>query len=258
MSFSVAVVIATFILGATALALTVMMASRKRQAREEELKAAASARGWKFESTLEHGHRIHKWTGSTDGVNWRAESLMSTARGNSRERRRHIGRWHGDFNPGINRPIICMGVPKGKEIPSISVPQGDSLFARLAQKAAGFALDKAIDVFFGEAIGKDVDAGALHRVDTKVPGFIVMAADKDEGARILSQGLERALLAAVDDKTSLFGSDDRPSILLLPHGISLARMEAIQDLNQLDALVRAGVELTRHNRFASRTNPGPA
>ena len=69
--------------------------------------------------------------------------------------------------------------------------RGDGFFAKLAQKAVGFAFDKAIDMYFGDGPGKQVDAGTMHRIDTKTPGFVVMAADKDEGRRILSAGTRK-------------------------------------------------------------------
>ena len=204
MPFEAALFVAAFILVATLIGILVLVSSRRRAAQEEELKRVASARGWKFESALEKGFRIHRWTGSTEGVPWQAESLKRTAGGNKRERRRHIARWHGAWNPGINGAIACMGVPKGKEVTDTALAEGEGFFAKLAQKAAGFAFDKAIDVYFGDAPGKEVDAGAMHRIDgMKIPGFIVMAADKDEGTRILSQGFERALVDAASDTMSV-------------------------------------------------------
>ena len=56
----------------------------------------------------------------------------------------------------------------------------------------------------------------------------------------MSQGLEAALTNAATDHTSLLSNDDLPWILLRPNGISLARMERIRDLDELDAFVRAG------------------
>jgi hypothetical protein len=215
------------------------------------MRQAASARGWKFDSRFTRGKRIHTWAGTTDGITWRAEMMPTTSKGDNRPHQQYVSRWHGDFSPGINGPIFLMGVPKGKEVPAFAIAEGDGLIAKLAQKAAGFALDKGIDIYFGEDAGKDVDAATLHRVNApSLPGFIVMAADKNEGARILSQGLEAALVTAIGDKTSVFANENRPSILLRPHGISMARMAKFADVNELDAYVRAGVGLTRNFRFA--------
>jgi hypothetical protein len=147
-----------------------------------------------------------------------------------------------------------MGVPKGKEIVSTQLAEGQSWVAKLAQKAAGFAFDKAIDVYFGDAIGKEVDAGAMHRIDgQKIPGFIVMAADKDEGARILSQGLEKAIVDASNDKASVLSNEVRPWILLRPNAISLARMERYRDINELEGFVRAGIALKHAFKFGRPT-----
>ena len=254
MPFEVALVIAIFILVATIVAMVVIIASRRQAAKEEELKRAASARGWTFQATREKGCRVHRWTGTTDGVSWVAESLAHTSgRKNQHQRRQHISRWHGAWSPGVNVPIAAMGVPKGKEIISTQLAEGQSWVAKLAQKAAGFAFDKAIDVYFGDQIGKEVDAGAMHRIDgQKIPGFIVMAADKDEGARILSQGLEKAMVDASNDKASVLSHDVRPWILWRPNAISLARMERFRDISEIEGFVRAGVALTRTSKFSRR------
>lgn len=249
MSFEAALILAFFILIGTAVLMGVIIGSRKRAAQEEELKGAASARGWHFGSKLERGYRVHTWTGTTDGISWVAESLTGTAGGKNSERRRHLARWHGAWSPGINGPIVAMGLPKGKEDLSTTIAAGDGLFAKLAQKAVGFAFDKAIDAYFGAGPGKEVDAGAMHRIETKTPGFVVMAADKDEGARILSQGLEQALIDAANDKASVLSNQDRPWILLRPKAISLARMERIRDINELEGFIRAGVALKHAFKF---------
>ena len=68
-------------------------------------------------------------------------------------------------------------------------------------------------------------ARCIASTANKIPGFIVMAEDKDEGARILAQGFEQAIVDASNDKASVLSNDDRPWILLRPNGISLARME---------------------------------
>jgi hypothetical protein len=248
MSFSVAVVIASFILVGTAIAIGVFIASRRRAAKDDELKRSAATRGWKFESTSERGYRVHRWIGTTEGVPWRAESLRYTS-GNNRQRP-HLARWHGDFSPGVTAPIVCVGMPAGKDTPAFSVAPGDSLLAKLAVKAAGFAFDKALDVYFGGVLGKQVDAAAMHRVNTTLAGFVVMAVNKDEAARILSQGLERSLTDASHDQSSVFAKGDRPWVLLMPHGISLARTEPFRDLADVDSFVRAGLALTRSSKFA--------
>ena len=248
MPVNVAIVIAIFILATTAMAMVALTASRKRAAKEEDMKRAASARGWQFEAANVGGYRVHRWSGTSEGVAWRAESLLYKS--DRRQSRPNISRWHGDWSPGINAPIVCMAVPKGKEMHGTQAAPSDSLLGKLAQKALGFAFDKAIDLYFGDVLGKEVDAGALHRVESKVPGYIVMAASKDEGARIMAQGLEQSLTSATSDPDSPLSGGNPPSILLRPKGISIARTAEFRDLNEIERFTRAGIALTRSSKFA--------
>jgi hypothetical protein len=253
MPANVAIVIATVVLATTAVAMIAFIAQRRREAVEDEMKRTAASRGWKFESRYERGSRIHRWRGTTDGISWVAESIHRASKSNH-DKHLRIGRWHGEFSPGVTRPIVCMGLPKGKDVPAIPSAPGESVFAKLAQKAMGFAFDKMIDTHFGKELGDQVDAENLHRVDsTKIPGYVVLAADKDEGTRVLSQGLEAAMIGAVSDKTSLLSADNRPWILIRPNAISLARLERIRDLDELDSFVRAGTALTRAFAFGRRS-----
>jgi hypothetical protein len=250
MSFEASLFVGFFIIVASIIAVSAMVGGRRRAEQVEELKRQASARGWKFDSVLQKGYRIERWNGTTDGIAWTAESAIHVTGGSHGKRRRHVGRWHGSFSPGINAPIAVMGVPKGKEVITTQIAEGDGFFAKMAQKAVGFAFDKALDVYFGDDLGKEVDAGTMHRIDgQKIPGFIVMAADRDEGARILSQGFEKALVEASNDRASILANDDRPWILLRPNGISLARMEKLRDVAELDGFVKTGVALTRAFKF---------
>ena len=248
-----AIPFAALIVVASLVGVAVFAASRRRAAQEDELRRIASARGWTFESKLEKGYRVHRWSGTTDGISWIAESLRQTS-GKNHDRRRRIARWHGNWSPGINGAIVAMGMPKGKEEFGRTLAEGEGFLAALAKKAAGYAFDKAIDAYFGEAAGKDVDAGAMHRVATKTPGFVVMTADKDEGARVLQQGLEQALINAGSDKGSVLSNDDRPWILLRPKAISIARMERFRDINEIESFIRAGVALTRTSKFGRPTS----
>jgi len=251
MSADVATVLALFVLIVTAVGLLAFLQARHRAAREEEWRASAASRGWRFEAATERGHRVHRWTGTTDGVAWRAESLRKLTGGqNKHRRRRHIARWHGAWAPGIASPIVLIGVPKGKETPAFEVPKGDGLFVRLAQQAAGAMFDKALDVYFGDEIGGEVDARDLQRVeDARVPGFIVSAADAGEARRVLQQGLERALAEATSSRDSVLADDDRPYVLLRPKGISLARLAQFRDTQEIERFIRAGLALTRAFTF---------
>ncbi len=255
MPFEAALVVAFIILVASLVGILIFAGMRRRAAKEEELRRVASARGWTFATANEKGYRVHRWSGSTDGVSWQAESLRYADSSNKTSKRRQIARWHGAWSPGISGAVVCMGVPKGKENLGAGVSGGEGYFAKLAQKPVGFAFDKAIDLYFGDAPGKEVDAGAMQRVEAiKVPGYVVMAADKGEGERILAQGLEAALIAAAKDTGSMLADDSRPWILLRPRAVSLARTERIRDVNELERLIRAGVEVTRAFKFGRPTS----
>ena len=250
MSFEASLFVGFFIITASIVVVVSWLNRGKQQAREDELKRTASARGWTFSSTTERGYRIYKFSGTTDGVAWEAESARHLTGGHKRDRRRHIGRWHGKWAPGLTAPLVAMGVPKGKEVMAFQVAQGDGFFARMAQKAVGFALDKAIDVYFGPEIGAEVDAGTLKHVnEPSVPGFIFVAGNVDEAKRLLAEGLQRALHDATNTNTNVLADEDRPYVLLRPQGISLARMEEFRDVQEVEQFVRAGVGLTRAFRF---------
>src|SRR5687767_13790767 len=124
MSFEASLFVGFFIIVASIVVVVSWLNRGKRQAQEDELKRAASARGWTFSATTERGYRIYKFAGTTEGVPWEAESAKQVAGGNRRERRRHVGRWHGKWAPGLTAPMVAMGVPKGKEVMSFQVGQG--------------------------------------------------------------------------------------------------------------------------------------
>ena len=250
MSTEAAILVAVFIITTAFVALMSRFAKGQLQAKEEELRKAASLRGWAFAKKHDRGYRIYTFTGTTDGVAWVAESARLTTGGNRRNQRRHIARWHGTWAPGVSAPIVAMGVPKGKEVMGAQIAGGDGMFARMAQKAAGLMFDKAIDVYFGKEIGDRIDAEQLRRVETApVPGFIVMATDVAEATRILNEGLQQALVTATADSTNLLSENDRPWVLVRSEGVSLARMEQMRQITELEQFVKAGVGLTRAFRF---------
>lgn len=249
MSFEASIVVAFFIVFTAVVAVASRQSRAREQAREEELKRSASARGWTFHAVRDRGYRIYRFSGTTDGVAWEAESARLMAGGKNRQRR-HIARWHGRWSPGVMAPLVAMGVPKGTEVPQFQVAQGDGFFARMAQTAAGFALDKALDVYFGHQIGSEVDASTLKPVnDPAVPGFIFMAGDVDEARRMLADGLQRALLDASRATDNVLSTTDRPWVMVRPRGLSLARMAEFREVDELDQFVRAGVGLARAFRF---------
>lgn len=250
MSFEASLFVAVFIILSAVFFVLVKVSKGRMQAKEDELHKAATLRGWTFAKTMERGYRIYRYTGTTEGVAWEAESARRMSGGNSRHKRRQIARWHGKWSPGVTAPIVALGVPKGKEKMGAGVAQGDGMFARMAVKAAGFVFDKALDVYFGHEIGAEIDAGDLRRVEQPaVPGFIVMAGNVDEASRILSEGLHRALVDASNDAANVLSETDRPYVLVRPKGISLARMEQFRDVTEIDQFIRAGIGLARAFRF---------
>lgn len=254
MSPQAATAIAILIVGATLMLLMSRFAKARVQAKEDELKKAASLRGWTFDRKNDRGYRVYTFSGTTDGIAWHAESVELVAGRNRRNRRRHAARWHGKWAPGLSGPIVAIGVPKGKEA-ATSIVEGDAgVVARLAQKAAGMVFDKGLDAYFGKEIGDQIDAAALRRVETpQVPGFILMAKDTLEGTRILNEGLQQALAGATNDRASVLSEANRPWVLLRSQGISLARMERIRQVDELDRFVRAGIGLSRAFRFGRPT-----
>jgi hypothetical protein len=250
MSSETATFLALFIIATSVIIVLTRFSKGRSQEKEEELRKSVMLRGWTFDSRLDGGYRIHRFTGTTDGVSWEAESAKLVAGGNRRERRRHMARWHGKWSPGVSAPIVGMGVPKGKEVLGTTIAGGDGFFARMAQKAAGLMFDKAIDVYFGKEIGEQIDAEELRRVENvSVPGFILMAKDVQEGSRILTEGLQRALVDATNDRNNVLADEDRPWLLVRAQGISLARMEQFRDAGELERFIKAGVGLTRSFRF---------
>lgn len=255
MSSDLAVFLVFITLFTAVIVVFAILQGRRQSAHEEELRRGASARGWKFESLKEGGYKVQRFHGDTDGVEWMAESLQFMTGGQNKHRRkRRIARWHGRWSPGLNAPIVCLGLPKGAEAPAFPAlaEQGEGFLARMVQKAAGFAFDMALDELFGDEAGAQVDARTLRPVDVQLPGFIVMAANDDEAKRALSEGLERALGDAPKQPGSLLAEDSRPSVLIQPKGISLARMERIRTINELEQFIQAGTSLTRAFKFGRR------
>lgn len=257
MSTDAALILSFFIVTASLVGLLIVMSARRRAAEEEELRQAASARGWQFESVTEHGYFVRRWRGTTDGIAWTAESLRSVRQSSkSRHRRRRAARWRSEASLGVDAPILCMGVPAGKEVPKFAVAQGDSWLAQMAQKLAGTALDMAVDMYFGAALGREVDAGALRQVpDVSIPGYILMAGDPDEAGRALARGLKNALVDATNDRSSVLSETDRPWLLITRSGVAVGRMVGFTSTAELEAFVAAGIRLTRSATFG---RPSPS
>lgn len=218
---------------------------RQNQQRQDAVRSGAAARGWSCETLKDGVFDLTRWQGQTDGVRWTAEHrrLRHKRKGQTRT---HNLRWWADSFGGPTSPILLMGVPKGQENPAVKLAQGEGLLASMAQKVAGFALDKSLDTHFGIEAGQQVDARTLRMVDgASLPGFIAMAVDTGVGASWLNQQGHRAALEAQVRDTSSALSDEvgRPWVLLIGSRVSLARMEPVTSVEDLERLVRAGVAL---------------
>ena len=141
-----------------------------------------------------------------------------------------------------------MGVPEGQETPAVQVAEGDGLFATMAQKAAGFVLDQALDGHFGEALGRQVDARELRMVEgAALPGFIAMAADSGQGRAWLDRFGHRAVFHAqrTDPASAFSDGQHRPWVLLLGPQLSLAQSVPVRSTGDVERLLRAGVALAQ-------------
>jgi hypothetical protein len=258
MTFEAAIIVSAFILVTTAVVLIIVVSGRRAAAKEEEMRRQASMRGWAYEKVREGASRVQRWTGTTDGIAWIAESIVQLkgTHGRGASDRRTITRWRTASAPGPAAPIVCMGLKNGSESPSFSIAQGDSWLAKMAQKVAGFAFDKAVDVYFGKALGDLVDAAALRRVEgASIHGFIVMAADTNAASRLLFQGLSTALADGTHNPHSILSDKDRPWVLLWSGGVALARMAQVHSVEELERFAHAGVALTRVPTFG---RPSPS
>ena len=255
MTFNAAIVTATMILSITAVIMIIVVSRRRLAAQDEELRQQASMRGWTFLRAREGRFRVQRWTGITDGVAWIAESLESNqggTHGRAAARRRRVTRWRtapswtpptGAF---LAAPIVVMGVPEGQGMLPLPPAEGGGWIVTLAQKAVSFAIDKAIEHYFGDEAGREIDAGALQRVTgDSTPGYVVMAADPDAAARLLFQGLSAALANGSTNSSSVLSDKERPSILLWNKGIVVARVDHASSAEQIERYARAGVTLVR-------------
>jgi hypothetical protein len=246
MDLTVFVFLALFAFVALGMWLATRSARRQREQAQGQLAADAAARGWTFESTTEGLFDLQRWSGQTDGHRWTAEYRRGRHRKRSSHTRTHRLRWWTEGFGGPSTPILLIGVPRGKERLTAQLPLGGGMLATMAQKAAGFALDKALDVHFGEQIGRQIDARELRLVEgVEVPGFIVMAADGAQARFWLDQaGHRQTLLAQVADAASAFSNEqDRPWVLLLGRHLTLAQPVPVRSTADLERLVRAGVAL---------------
>ena len=245
MSFEFAVFIAFLLIVGSATFLMLKYERAKMARREDDLRREASGRGWRYQALRESHGYIQRWHGTTDFVTWTVEFESPPNRKQSPRLR-----WWTETMRGPSAPVLLMAAPAGISLPSLMTAKDGGLLSTLVQKAAGFAMDKAVDVFFGTEVGKQVDATALKPVETvTIPGFIVMAGNPNEAWQTLSSGLQQAVAQfAHDQQIEALGKHSRPSILVLPRQLMIGRQAAKVSTPDIEHLIRAGVALTRSTR----------
>ena len=245
MTFELAVIVSFALLTLTAVVVFTRLERARRERQEEELRSEARARGWQFVAADEGVFRLVQWRGVTEGIAWTAEYRRRTRKKGQRHARPHRFVWWADTLRGPSSPVLFMGAPQGAEALQLKVARGDGVVARLAQRAAGFAFDLSVTIYFGPEAGAQVDAGALKVTPGAPPGFVVMAADVSEGSRLLLGGWGDALAAQARNPQSPLSDQNRPWVLLMPRRVSLARMGAVTSAADVERFARAGAALVK-------------
>ena len=191
---------------------------------------------------------MHRWTGSTDGVGWVAESVSNVSGGNTRDRqhnrRRHVARWHGDFESRHQRRNRCDGCAQGQggtRAHDRRRQTDSSRSSRRRPRASRSTGRLTSTLVRGRASGW-MRAPCIASTRRR-PVSSSWPTARRKARESLQQGLERALVDAAADKNSVLSDEDRPWILLQPGAVRLARMERFRDINELEAFVRAGVSV---------------
>jgi hypothetical protein len=219
---------------------------QKQVQREADWRTESAARGWAFDTDTEGEFQRMRWQGQTDGVAWTLEFRRGRHKHRGTADRAHRVRWWANAFQGPSSPVLCIGMNKGQEQPALKLAQGEGMLATLAQKAAGAALDKTLDVYFGEEAGRQVDARLLKPVEnTPQAGYLVMSADAAVAARWMAEGSGVALDKLVADAHSALHTDiGRPWVLWIGRQVMLANMRPVNGMEDVTRLVNAGVALT--------------
>src|SRR5688572_18947648 len=111
MSFEASLLVALVIAFTAVVVVMIRVTKGRLEAEEEELRKAALLRGWTFEERTEPGYRIYRFTGTTEGVAWEAESARPLAGyDHDGQHRLHVAKWHGKWSPGVTAPIVGIAV----------------------------------------------------------------------------------------------------------------------------------------------------
>jgi hypothetical protein len=224
--------------------------SRQRRKAEElaaRLKPEASARGWDVTTELRRDNvRVIRWRGREFDIQWIGEDLYRTRGQRPNRQVMEVTRWQTVDRSGPTGAIFLMGVPEGTQLPKAQAVEG--FFQSLALKAAFLALDKALDMYFGVEIGKEIDASTLTRVEEVEPllnGYAVFAEQPHEAAGIIRNGVDKAIAATIDGGPEAIRGARRPWVLLWKKGVVVARVGATRTAAEMEPLVIAGVAITR-------------
>jgi hypothetical protein len=230
-----------------ALVVLVRWQQQARRQREDALRTAAALHGWTFESQDSGPWPLMRWQGTHEGTRWTLEYRRSRRTKHTRHGRAHRVVWWADTFRGPSAPVVFLGVPAGQENPFLKLAQSEGMLATMAQKAAGFALDQALDARFGEEAGQQVDAKLLRPVeDAHLPGFMVMAVDVPHAKWMLDDGWSKSM-AALALEPGATGATERPWVMVLPRRVLLARSTPIRTPEDVQAMVREGMVLVTAN-----------
>ena len=204
--------------------------------------ADAARMGWQFEVGQSALFEIYRWRGTTAGITWVAEALRS-GRGRTRGRSATtLVRWYALRPLPVAGPAAMLVADRGEDGPVPPRIEGDGAIAKLGARLVASALDKGLDVLFGEEIGRHVDAGTLEPVadiQGPYPGTSVLAAGADRASTLfLFQKLDAPL-------RSLATSTPTLSLLVTPAGLAISAKGWVKDADGLVPIVNAGVALVQ-------------
>ncbi|MDO8905223.1 hypothetical protein [Hydrogenophaga sp.] len=216
--------------------------ARERQQREDSLRTAAVTRGWSFDAQQSGSLQSLRWQGVTVGTRWTLEYRLHRRSKRSKNTQVHRAVWWADTFRGPASPVLFIGVPTDTQNPMLKLAQSEGVLASMAQKAAGFALDKGLDAYFGEEAGLEVDARLLKPVEAAgLPGFMVMAADVPQAMWLLGDGWSKSLEALVQKAGASIA--DRPWVLVLPRRVYVARPAPMRTEQDVQTMVDEGLAL---------------
>lgn len=227
----------------------VIQKRNKRQTEQmaDRLKPEASARGWQVTTELRSDNiRVIRWSGRDFDIQWIGEDWFRKRGQRSNQQVLEVTRWQTVDRRGTAGVIFLMGMPEGAQAPKVQAVEG--FLQSLALKAAFFALDKGLDMYFGEEIGREIDAGTLQRVEEVEPlvsGYAVFAENVHEAANTIRGGVDKVIAATIERGPESIRGDRRPWILIWKRGVVIARVGATRSAAELEPFVKAGLALSR-------------